>query len=428
MGVHEQLDRVVAGFAVDLDELREVGRAVVVEPVVVREPGVRLRHGDEFTGARVVQVLGLLALVVEEFGDARKSVQGGAGRVEVLGAADVHVGDLVVGDREGAGGHRVEVLHAVLRVHLEESGAAQGPVDVHGPADRGDAVLGQRDDGAALGAGVVEERGQRPVQVGGGLQGARVVGAEALQVVVEMREVAKSQVGVPGGHDVTGGVDDPLAGDQVRAGAPEVEEGEGAELAGEFVVQGRGAGVAVGFLAAVGVVHGTGGDGVVGVGAHGVPPADVGDGVAGVGAAGGVPELVAGDESVVLAPQQDVAEFAEVPAVADDAVLGGHGAGEEGGLGGAGDGGQDGAERGAGPGLAELLEVGHVVEETGSEADDVQDEEGGGSVGGGGGGHGSSFRPRSVNRSRARVSSAAMPSVSWARARGRSSGGRACQV
>ena len=218
-------------------------------------------------------------------------------------------------------------------------------------------------------------------------------------------------------------------GDEVGAGAPEVEEGEGAELLGEFVVQGRGPGVAVGFLAAVGVVDGAGGDGPVGVGAHGVPPADVGDGVAGVGAAGGVPELVAGDEAVVLAPQQDVAELAEVPAVADDAVLGGGGAGEEGGLGGAGDGGQDGAERGAGSRTRpRALEVRHVVQEAGGEADDVEDEEGGGAVAGGGGGHGSSLRPRSVERSRARVSSAAMPSASWARVRGRSSGGSACQV
>ena len=309
-----------------------------------------------------------------------RSVEGGPGGVEVLGAADVDVGDLVVGDREGARGHRVEVLHAVLGVDLQQAGAAQGAVDVDGPAHAGDAVLGQGDDGAALGAGVVEQRGQGRVQVGGRLEGARVVGAEALEVVVEVREVAERQIGVAGAHDVAGGVDDPLAGDEVGAGSPEVEEGEGAEFVGEFVVQGGRPGVAVGFLAAVGVVDGAGGDGDVGVGAHGVPPADVGDGVAGVGAAGGVPEFVAGDESVVLAPQQDVAEFAEVPAVADDAVLGGEGAGEEGGLGGAGDGGQHGAERGAGAGLAERLEVGHVVEETGGEADDVQDEEGGGAA------------------------------------------------
>ena len=79
------------------------------------------------------------------------------------------------------------------------------------------------------------------------------------------------------------------------------------------------------------------------------------------------------------------------------------------------------------PDWREGLEVRHVVEEPGGEADDVQDEERGGR-GLCGVGHGSSFRPRSVNRSRARVSSAAMPSASWVRVRGRSSGGRACQV
>lgn len=252
-----------------------------------------------------------------------------------------------------------------------------------------------------------------------------------------MREVAEGQVRVAGADDVPGGVDDPLAGDEVGAGAPEVEERERAEFLGEFVVQGRGPRVAVGFLAAVGVVDRTRGDGDVGVGAHGVPPADIGDRVAGVRAPGGVPQFVPGHQAVVLAPQQYVAEVAEVPAVADDAVLGRVGAGEEGGLGGAGDGGQDRAEGGLRAGLGERLEVGHVVEKTGGEADDVEDEERGGCRGAVGAGrrcrglvsaHGSSFRPRSVNRSRARVSSAAMPSASWARARGRSSGGRACQV
>lgn len=82
----------------------------------------------------------------------------------------------------------------------------------------------------------------------------------------------------------------------------------------------------------------------------------------------------------MLAPEQDVAEFAEVPAVADDAVFGGEGAGEEGGLGGAGDGGQDGGERRLGTGPGEGGEVGHVVEEPWGEADDVEHQEGVGSV------------------------------------------------
>lgn len=126
----------------------------------------------------------------------------------------------------------------------------------------------------------------------------------------------------------------------------------------------------------------------------------------------------------MLAPQQDLAEVAEVPAVGDDAVLGGEDAGEKSGLGGAGHGGEDGGEGclRAGPGKG--LEVWHVLEELGGEADDVQDQERGGR----GVRHGSSLRPRSISRSRARVSSAAIPSVSWVRLRGRNSGGRACQV
>lgn len=78
----------------------------------------------------------------------------------------------------------------------------------------------------------------------------------------------------------------------------------------------------------------------------------------------------------MLAPEEDVAEVAEVPAVADDAVLGGEGAGEEGGLGGTGDGGQDGGERGLGSGAGEGGQVGHVREESWGETDDVEDQEG----------------------------------------------------
>ncbi|ARX87667.1 hypothetical protein SMD44_07148 [Streptomyces alboflavus] len=111
-------------------------------------------------------------------------------------------------------------------MHVQQAGAAQGAVDVDGAADPGDAVLGQGDDGAALCLGLVQERGQCRVEVGGRLVGARVVGAEALQVVVEVREVAQGQVGPAGGENVAGGVDDPAAGGDVRARAPEVEEGE----------------------------------------------------------------------------------------------------------------------------------------------------------------------------------------------------------
>ncbi|CAO0825131.1 hypothetical protein SMICM17S_01944 [Streptomyces microflavus] len=123
---------------------------------------------------------------------------------QVLGTAYVDVGELVVGDGEGAGGHRVEVLHAVLGVHLQQARPAQRPVDVDGAADAGDAVLGECDDGASLGAGVGQQRGDGPVQVGGGPVGAGVVGAVALEVVVEVGQVAEREVGGAGGDDRAG--------------------------------------------------------------------------------------------------------------------------------------------------------------------------------------------------------------------------------
>lgn len=156
------------------------------------------------------------------------------------GLLHVDVGELVVGDGEGPGGHRVQVFHAVLGVDLQEARPAQGTVDVDGAVDAGDAVFGERDDGTSLGAGVGQQRGHGPVEVGGGPVGAGVVGAEALEVVVEVRQVAEGEVGGAGGDDVPGGVDDPLGGDEVGTGPPEVEEGERAEFVGEFVVQGGG--------------------------------------------------------------------------------------------------------------------------------------------------------------------------------------------
>ena len=54
-GVEEELARVVAGLAVDVDRPGEVGGLPIVEPVGIGEPGVGLRQDDELAGTRVVQ-------------------------------------------------------------------------------------------------------------------------------------------------------------------------------------------------------------------------------------------------------------------------------------------------------------------------------------------------------------------------------------
>ena len=109
-------------------------------------------------------------------------------------------------------------------------------------------------------------------------RGMREVRAEALQVVVEVRQVAERQGRLAGLHDVAGRVADPLAGGDVGHRAPELEQGEHAELGAELVAQLRGMGVVVGDLAAVGGIHRARRRAPVRRGVHVVPPEHLGAG------------------------------------------------------------------------------------------------------------------------------------------------------
>ena len=53
--VEEELARVVAGLAVDVDGPGEVGGLAVVEPVGIGEPGVGLGQGDELARPRMIE-------------------------------------------------------------------------------------------------------------------------------------------------------------------------------------------------------------------------------------------------------------------------------------------------------------------------------------------------------------------------------------
>src|SRR5207244_1049737 len=77
-----------------------------------------------------------------------------------------------------------------------------------------------------------------------------------------------------------------------------------------------------------------------------VPPEELRAGEAGDLAARGFPDLFAGDETVRLPPEPDLRQVAEVPAVADDAMLPRQRAGEHAGLCATGDSGEHRAERG----------------------------------------------------------------------------------
>ena len=120
----KQLRRIIAGLAVDLDAGREVGCLRIVQPVVVREPGVGRRHGDQLARAGVIEAGRLLALVVQHLGHAVEPLELGAHRADVGGIAHVHVRHLVIGDGKRARHPRVEQLAGNRVLHDQQARAS----------------------------------------------------------------------------------------------------------------------------------------------------------------------------------------------------------------------------------------------------------------------------------------------------------------
>ena len=116
-GIEEQLHRVVAGLAMDIDRAREVRRAPIVQPEVVREPRLGLGDRDQIAGPRVADVMRALAGAVEHRLDAGSPFDDGADRVGLRRVVDVHVRDLVIGHRERGARAGVEHLAAQLLAH-----------------------------------------------------------------------------------------------------------------------------------------------------------------------------------------------------------------------------------------------------------------------------------------------------------------------
>jgi hypothetical protein len=317
---------------------------------------------------------------------------------------EIDVGDLVIGDGEGLTGSGVEEFEAEFVANGEVAVLAQEAVEVDGMVDGGDAVFG---DDPGFDAALLEEADQ---VIDEGIDEAKVsgdvgvMGAEALEVVIEVGEVDELEGGLVVLFDPAGGGGDPLGGGVGGAlgaiasgdGSPEGGEREPPEFLYDPGAEGGWVRVDVEQLASIGAVDGAGGDGVIHVGVHIEPPEQLGDGEPGDALAEQVPDLGAGDEVVGLFPEVDLGEFAVIPAVADDAVRGGQLAGEIIGLGGAGDCGERRFDEGLGSLLAQVCKGGCICADEGiGEPDDVKECE---SFGHGVGAWGATLRVTSAPR------------------------------
>ncbi len=173
-----------------------------------------------------------------------------------------------------------------------------------GAGHLGDAVLRQHDHLRAVPLGRLQQRRAGRIHGARGLDGLRVVRAEALQVVVQVRQVHQRQRRLPGVHHVLAGPGNPLAADDVRPRPPELEQRERAEPLGQLVAQGVRLGVDVRQLAPVRGVLRPRRHREVGAGVHVVPPEQLGAGERRVPLPGRVPDLLARDQVVRLPPQR----------------------------------------------------------------------------------------------------------------------------
>ena len=244
----------------------------------------------------------------------------------------------MVDDGEGLGIEDVEREAARLRLELEPVMPAQDLVQRDGAVDGGDGVFGDDQDLDAAGFKEIGEVADELVDVAARGIAARVGRTEALQVVVEVRQVDEAEVGLLMLLDPSGAVGDPLRRWQTGARAPEGVEGEIAEVALEQLFVTLREARDIEDLAAVGLIDRTRRDGDVGRGAHVVPPEEVRDLELGVLGVQFIPDLRGLDDAVRLLPELHLAKRAVVPTVADDAVHARRLAGEIVGLRGAGDG------------------------------------------------------------------------------------------
>ncbi len=199
-----------------------------------------------------------------------------------------------------------------------------------------------------------------------------MVGAEALQAVVEVRQVDERQRGALQLEDAHRAAADPARALDAGRRPPESEQRELSELTLQFVAKLRRVGVDIRQLAPVGRVHRTRRDRIVGRRIHVVPPEELGAGERRIEPLRRVPQPFAVHQMVRLAPEPHFGEVAEIPAVRDDAMLARQSPGDERRLHGRRDGRRDRRQRTHCAPLRDATDVRCMLQQRGGETHDVQ--------------------------------------------------------
>ena len=198
--LEEKLARVVSRLVVDVHVPCEIRRFPRVRPPRIRAPRSFLRHqqdfprrrGAPFRRGRAFGDFGVLAARAEEVRHRR----------HVAGIPHVHVGYFVVRHREGLGEEDVRVRHALDPARQEKALFAEEAVREGGRGGHlRDGVVAERRELRPRLFRERREAGKLRSGGGEGLPRAGVLRAEALEVVVEGREIHEKVVRVRPARD-----------------------------------------------------------------------------------------------------------------------------------------------------------------------------------------------------------------------------------
>ena len=299
---------------------------------------------DEVAAAPVLDTDGGLTIGVEHLSDARRGEQDLADFLTNRRIKDGDMRDLVVDDSEGLRIKSVEGKAAVLGLELEPAVSAQDLIQRNGAIDGGDGVFGDDEDFDAAGFEEFGEVADELIDIPTRDVAARIGRSEALEVVIEVREVDQTEVGLLMLFNPAGRIGDPLRGRQAGARAPERMEREIAKFALEQLLVTLRITRDIEDLTAVGLIDWSRRDGDVRGGTHIVPPEKVRDLELGILGVELVPDLRRQHDAVRLLPELHLAERAVIPTVTDDAMRARLLTGQVVGLRSAGDSGERGAD------------------------------------------------------------------------------------
>ena len=110
--IDEQFYGIVPGLAVNLDRTRKIRGAVVIHPVIVREPRIGIGDCDEIAGAIVLKPRNVAPATVNELLDTFMVPEKLAHLAQRIRIIYVDVGQLMIGYGKGAAGARIQKFSA----------------------------------------------------------------------------------------------------------------------------------------------------------------------------------------------------------------------------------------------------------------------------------------------------------------------------